>query len=552
MTRKILAGVFLLLALLALAGCSKKETASPAAGYTKTAEITEKLGGWGAGWFEGRNFSTHYDIEWAGIQIDDAKDYNRGDEFPINWNERFNITWDITSIAPADWAERIRVWINSGDAPEWMVYSFNHSEFVNYAEQGLIKKLPDDWKSKYPNLARSQSFVPLAQLEEENLGGTYALLRPLLATHAPMKKMTDHITLAGRADWGRAAGYPLKPYMKISEVFDYARAVKKANPGKVPEPFYPLRGMTTNTVAMLVMRNFSWAGYAQKSEYYKGRDGKYHWGPADPKIYEALKMIQDAYKEGLIYPEFYTTAAADAPSYFNVAGTDAVQNTVSAVSSMVADAVAFATNLGVSEDQYPDTVQWFTVLGEDGLYHEGSFSQNFWGANIFSSKVSDAEFARYLEMLDYSTSDEGQYECQMGVVNVDWKIGADGQPESLLQPGEILYQKRAMLPITMSMQILWDDFQFVNPGYPKWARDLCTQMYIDRERLSNDETALPVPDQDLFLFASREMNQATYNYAEEYSALIVAPGNLEDNWKKWVADKMPMIQPVLDQLNAMK
>jgi putative aldouronate transport system substrate-binding protein len=547
MMRKILGG-FCVLALLAAAGCSRRESA-PAGEYTRTAEITEKLGGWGSEWFEGRDFSTHYDIEWAGIQIDDSMDYNRGDDFPINWNERFNVTWNITSIGFGNWAERLRVWINSGDAPEWMVYDFNHSEFVNYAQQGLLRRLPDDWKTKYPNLARSQTYVPLARLEEESLGGTYVLFRPLLASHSPIKKMTDHITLAGRADWGRAAGYPLKTAMKISEVFDYARAVKRANPGNVPEPFYPLKGIMPNTIAMLVMRNFSWAGYAAKSEYYKGSDGKYHWGPSDPKIYQALKMIQDAYKEGLIDPEFFSATFGD--NFFSVAGTAAIQNSVSAVSTFVYDSNTLATNLGIPEDKYTEAVQWFTVLGEDGLYHEGSFSQNFWGANIFAAKVSDAELARYLEMLDYSCSEAGQYECQMGVLNVDWKIGADGQPESLLQPGEILYTKRAMLPITMSMQILWDDFQFVNPGYPKWARDLCTQMYIDRERLSTDETALPTPDQDLFLFASREMNQATYNYAEEYSALIVAPGNLETNWRNWVAEKMPMIQPVLDQLNAL-
>jgi hypothetical protein len=29
----------------------------------------------------------------------------------------------------------IRARINSGDAPEWFAYNFNHSEFINYAEE---------------------------------------------------------------------------------------------------------------------------------------------------------------------------------------------------------------------------------------------------------------------------------------------------------------------------------------------------------------------------------------------------------------------------------
>ncbi|MDR1972359.1 MAG: hypothetical protein LBQ46_10625 [Treponema sp.] len=543
--------VLVLLALLIAAGCSKKEAASSAARYTKTAEITEKLGGWGAEWFEGRDFSTHYDIEWAGVQIDDAQDYNKGDEFPINWNERFNVTWNITSIAWGNWDERIRVWINSGDAPEWSVYNFNHSEFINYAQQGLIKKLPDDWKSKYPNLARSQTYVPLAKLEEDLVGGTYLLFRPLLADHRPAKKITDHITLVARADWGIAAGYPLKEQMKISEIFDYARAVKKANPGKVPEPFYPIH-FTTNGVSMLAMNNFSNAGYANKSEYYKGKDGKYHWGPSDPKILEALKLISAAYKEGLIDREFYTLQDPDDRARFYTAGISAVANQTAMAVGMIRQQQSMSTDLGIPYDDYLKTVQWITVLGEDGKYHNGSLMQNFWGANVFSSKVSDAELTRYLEMLDYSCTEPGQLEIRLGVKDVDWKMQDNGEPISLLGPDQDLWTNRAMLPIWVNMQILSDDFQFVNPGYPKWARDLCAKMYRDREAFSDDETVLPEPDMDLYLYSSREMNQATYNYAEEYSNLIIAPGDIEANWKKWVADKMPMIQPVLDQLNAIK
>jgi putative aldouronate transport system substrate-binding protein len=39
------------------------------------------------------------------------------------------------------------------------------------------------------------------------------------------------------------------------------------------------------------------------------------------------------------------------------------------------------------------------------------------------------------------------------------------------------------------------------------------------------------------------------NYGDEYAALIVKPGDIEANWKAWVEEKMPLIQPVLDELN---
>ena len=43
-----------------------------------------------------------------------------------------------------------------------------------------------------------------------------------------------------------------------------------------------------------------------------------------------------------------------------------------------------------------------------------------------------------------------------------------------------------------------------------------------------------------------------FNYANEYAQLVVKDGDLEQNWKEWVESKMPLIQPVLDELNSMK
>ena len=35
----------------------------------------------GADWFEGRDFSEHYTISLASVQIEDARDYNKGDDW---------------------------------------------------------------------------------------------------------------------------------------------------------------------------------------------------------------------------------------------------------------------------------------------------------------------------------------------------------------------------------------------------------------------------------------------------------------------------------------
>ena len=45
------------------------------------------------------------------------------------------------------------------------------------------------------------------------------------------------------------------------------------------------------------------------------------------------------------------------------------------------------------------------------------------------------------------------------------------------------------------------------------------------------------------------MRRAQFDYSTELCNLITMPGNIEENWKNWIDSKMPIIQPVLDELN---
>lgn len=39
-------------------------------------------------------------------------------------------------------------------------------------------------------------------------------------------------------------------------------------------------------------------------------------------------------------------------------------------------------------------------------------------------------------------------------------------------------------------------------------------------------------------------------YVDDYANLITKEGDLRANWEAWYADKMGMVQPVLDEVNA--
>jgi len=72
-------------------------------------------------------------------------------------SKKFNIELEIRPINWGDWNEKVRIWVASGDMPEILrsdVQASTHSEFINWAKQGIFRELPDELLSKYPNLKR--------------------------------------------------------------------------------------------------------------------------------------------------------------------------------------------------------------------------------------------------------------------------------------------------------------------------------------------------------------------------------------------------------------
>jgi putative aldouronate transport system substrate-binding protein len=492
------------------------------------------------GWFAGKDFSKHFEVEYAEAYVDESKNYASGDDWVRNWANNFNVTYSIIPMTQENWAERVRVWVNAGDAPEWFTVDFNREEGRTWAEQGLVKKLPDDWKTKYPNLAQAHAKSGLAEYTDREFGGTYFFHRPIFALNSPpVSKSVGHWTFYMRKDWGQAAGYPTKDAMKLSEIIEYARRVKAADPGKVGSGFSPIVFLASE-ITNFVGVNTGGLGYRL------GKDGRYYWTPGDPKTLEVLKMIAAAYQEGLVDREFYTIQLPDNLGAFYTTGRAAVVQAAGMGWRMTEFDNHFKTDLGLN---YEDVVAPVVLTAEDGLFYGRNAGIQTWGSIAFSPDIDEAKLDRILQMLDYSCTNEGQYEIRLGLKDIDWKLDAGGEPVSLIPPGTVT-EKYALTPVYSWMFILPDDFQFVDPATTKNIRDKIREMYILREKLTTEESFPSAIDWNLELFTPK-VRVPSINYGEEFSALIVRGGNLEANWRAWVREKQAIIQPELDELNAL-
>ena len=550
-SKKLIAALLASLMVLSTAACSNGEnqsgtsqqsgTNSSAAGETSSVETSDTG--------EEGTYDTHVDLSWYKEGITGHEINYDGDAYGQFWQDKFNVTFDLTAATmdDSDWNERLRIWINSGDMPDVAHWGFNYGELADYAAQDAVYRFPDDWKERWPNVAKTQSYVPGAAVAEEKLGGTYVLFRTIFANHRPSERLSYHALLYMRKDWMEACGVEIKETYSPSELVEIAEKFRDQDPGGLGSQLVPISIRTYDMLKLYPGTDFTPA----MDGYYKDENGQFQWAPADERTLESLKKYQNLYTSGLLDPEFYTLTRYEGTEKFYIGGTAGIvldDGMGYMIQSRIEDGLQ--KNLGLDPDEVLHIAQ---LVGEDGKYHYRE-DMNFYGSIIFSPNLTDEEFERAMDILDFCSTEEGQEIINMGFEGEDWELDENGEYVSLL-PNEItgnassiLGSKYPSADVFFGGVILGDDFQFVSPNYTKETRDIISHFYELRDELSDETTLLP-REYDYEFYSSRAKTQANMDLSEEYAQLILKEGDLETNWKNWVDEKMQLVQPLLDELN---
>ena len=553
-SKKLIAALLASLMVLSTAACSDGETQSSssqqsgtnssAAGETSSVETSDTG--------EEGTYDTHVDLSWYKEGITGHEINYDGDAFGQFWQDKFNVTIDLTAATMdgSDWNERLRIWINSGDMPDVAHWGFNYGELADYAAQDAVYRFPDDWKERWPNVAASQEYVPGAAVAEEKLGGTYVLFRTIFANHRPSERWSYHALLYMRKDWMEACGVEIKDTYSPSELEEIATKFKEMDPGNVGSQLVPI-SIRTYDVPKIYPGTVFPESINVGDGYYKDENGQFQWAPADERTLEGLEKYQNLYTSGLLDPEFYTLTRYEGTEKFYIGGTAGIvldDGMGYMIQSRMEDGLQ--KNLGLDPDEALHIAQ---LVGEDGKYYYRE-DMNFYGSIIFSPDITDEQFERAMDILDFCCTEEGQEIINMGFEGEDWELDENGEYVSLL-PNEItgnassiLGSKYPSADVFFGGIILGDDFQFVTPNYTKETRDIISHFYELRDELSDETTLLP-REYDYEFYSSRAKTQANMDLSEEYAQLILKDGDLETNWRNWVDEKMQLVQPLLDELN---
>ena len=485
-------------------------------------------------------------------QVVAGYDYNapNGDGYS-NWIlDKFNIDFQGTNVSWNDWNNQLITWIYAQDMTDVAIYNYTDvtaTEANSIVEQGLLYRLPDDWKERWPNVASVYNVTSLGPMLEELYGGTYFIPRARFFYNLPGDPLANHWCLWMRSDWIEAVGKEVKNTYTIPEVLEIAKLIKEQDPGQIGDALAPLCMTKDNSASFFLRANSTFWDY-----FYKDADGKYQWGAAEPETLEGLKYWYQAYSEGILDPEFYLLDYEKDMEKFQTLGTAGI----SYLGGQTADSenyrILFEQRTGLPQSDF----LMATLLGADGYYHQRDLI-NEWGAVCFKPDIDEAVFERWMDLMEFTASEEGYPGTQMGVKGVDWDFDAEGKIISLVEPGTLLAgaigeAKYPSLGHVLGSVILWDDLAMDNPNIAEHYREESKALYQTRYDYSTPETFVKV-DWDLWMNNSDELRTANnIDYSTEFANMVTTATSEEDLeriYNEWIEAQMAIVQPALDVLN---
>ena len=468
------------------------------------------------------------------------------DAFAKFWNDKFTMEWEIIPMSDESKnAEMLNIWVNTGDMPDIANWGYDHSSAKAWTEQNLIKRLPDDWRERWPNVAKAYDYSGVGEMFDEMFGGTYILPKPVYSTNKPVDVLIAHDGVWYRKDWIEKLGLEIKESYTTKEIMEMMRAVRDQDPGEVGDTLVPMEIPSAKLPEVFVYPNNVHS--RDMTQYYQDENGVYQWGPADESTLEGLKLWRQAYDEGLLHPEFYTLPIGrENEAALNQVGRTALNVSAGMATVATRYAVFMRNSLNVEPEE---ALAYAYVINEDGYYNAFEVT-NFAGSVLLNPDLEDEKFERIMDILDFSATDEGQMIIRMGFEGEDWKYEDDGSIVSLLDEDMQVTQKYACVqPLYTGLLVLGDNFQLVNPTLPEYWRNVARDQYINKTEHCEDIVRL---DFDVYYYDSRAKQQATLDLGQEYASIVLKGPDVEANWRAWVDEKMPLIQPVLDELTEMK
>lgn len=316
--------------------------------------------------------------------------------------EKFNIKAEWTDISTD---EQLNLLFSTGQYPD-LIWNYNGEGTIKrWATQGYLYSI-DEYMDHLPN------YRALFSDEEWNTTHTYASNADGKLYYVPTKNYRS----AAEA-WMYRMNI-LKELDKeipatADELYDLLKAYKEKYPDSIP--------IANRWGFSNFLKGFALAFRTGTSFLYDPDSSQLEYGPATDKFREMLIYVSKLYAEGLVDPELQTATDTQWEEVY--------ANGLNVLEYSYTNRPVWANN--VMKDADPDadwqwTSQYVTAYPEKGELVPKELPYQPWGS-VLTKAMTEEELQRFLEVIDWSCSEEGQRWFSMGEEVITYEM-ADGKP----------------------------------------------------------------------------------------------------------------------------
>lgn len=462
--------------------------------------------------------------------------------------EKFNLTYEYIPVSWGDWNEKIRTWIATDDAPDlinWDLKAASSTEYFDWAKQGAFAPITEEKISKYEKLYdfyKTSESVAAYKVD----GELYCW--PATRNNPPEIDNVYTSYYIIRKDWAEKVGlYQEDNEYTWEEWKELLRAVIAQDPAgngaSNAAIVLPTWGFPNGAVTFL---NAPAAEGNETCSYIKV-DGKYIWPAATEEYKAAVVETYNMYQEGLIYKDNISFTGTESDDMFKSGLAFAAYNVAGSMNSWTDDMMRD----GIIESK--DDVAPAVVYGMDGKWYMTQ-TEDYWTVTAFNYKIDDVKMDRALMFWNYLNTTEGIRLRWLGIEGVDYKVTGEN-PEDV----EVLWEFDEATQSYISPYAN-DAFNEASPaglapqGNPAEAQFQYDLQQIVWDKMAEGKATIKEVDYEMSVFSGENKNKyGTFGSdAKEKMIQILADPNCDPaaEWDAFIAEMMPRVQPVLDELNA--
>lgn len=455
--------------------------------------------------------------------------------------DRFNIDVEPIPVAWAAIPETNSVMIMGGTMYDVMTVPNDYGTVLSYAEQGLIKPLPEGWQEKYPNIAKAFEVGAVGDYFTVD-GLTYAVPNVTYMNFIEEDYVLSVIGTYYRADWAKELGFDFGSTVTVSEFNAYLKACVE-------------KDMAGNGQTIGLATPYANTFYADmhtpvdKLGDFVNVDGTYVWGPTVEGTVEGIKAAKQYYEEGLIDPDYFTLDAFAGQNKFSSGLAAATHQTLSAGNYELIVSNAQAAGI----ENPIEKIKPIVVTDDAGKLHINQVT-NFNWVKVFNPELDDEAFDRILQLYDYLYTREAELVYNMGLEGVDWAEVEDGVFESYLEEEyEAARFKYPSIWFWFNTAIFAEDLQLINPATNADIRNAIAECVSARYALTKEHGYSKVDEKVQYLDTEAKRNYSV-DISGEMSRLIcdktIPMDQVEAEWNAFIDANQGIWQPVVDDLNA--